>query len=162
MGCDIHLYVEYSDDGKRWRNFAGRLNPGRYYGLFNVIAGVRGNEDQLYTPRGLPDDISWRTASDNRLYIVPDGPGDNNDEDSVMASKAKEWVEKGYSKYTDDDKKFISHPDWHSHSWLEVAEFSRALEVGDGHGEEYGAVLAAMEFLASKGNKVRVVFWFDN
>ena len=62
MGCDIHLYIEsktgLGDFG--WESFGGRIDVGRNYELFGLLAGVRGTREALVAPRGLPGDISVR------------------------------------------------------------------------------------------------------
>ncbi len=54
MGCDIHVFIEYSrkpelekSTGRRfWDNFGARFNPGRDYLMFALLAGVRGTYDK--------------------------------------------------------------------------------------------------------------------
>ena len=45
MGCDIHLYIEYKNkkvafDGYKdnWHSFGQRINPGRNYAMFALMA----------------------------------------------------------------------------------------------------------------------------
>lgn len=68
MGCDIHVYVESRPDpATAWTPFGGRINPGRDYRLFNLIAGVRADEDSpapLFTLRGLPEGLSYYAQED--------------------------------------------------------------------------------------------------
>ena len=70
MGCDIHCYIEYkkkNDD--HWRSFGGRINPGRNYTLFGVMAGVR-CDGLLYPLRGFPEDAAFQAISDNHLFAT--------------------------------------------------------------------------------------------
>src|SRR5690349_20426391 len=77
MGSDIHLYIEHKRTGpnSRWSSFGGRFNPGRYYGLFAKLAGVRNYREvkPVAEPRGMPADAGWIADADNRLYISEDG-----------------------------------------------------------------------------------------
>lgn len=69
MGCDIHTYLEYADVTDRegqpyWQNFTSN-GGGRDYLMFEILAGVRGGEQQLFEPRGLPEGrLGWRTEED--------------------------------------------------------------------------------------------------
>lgn len=69
---------------------------------------------------------------------------------------------RGYPKDAayEAEKKYVSNPDWHTHSWLTADEFAVAIE---GSGEpEYEAILAAMRSFEAGGAQARIVFWFDN
>jgi hypothetical protein len=166
MGCDIHLYTEYKRPGAtRWISFGKRLNPGRIYGLFAALGDVR--NDYGYTPiaaeRGLPEGVGSEARSDN-MYWITDGEAG---EDEVTREKANYWVENGYSEIVEE--KWVTNPDWHSHSWATVDEFEQAinevfLKDGSWRGDyiEYLAVLASMKEFIKHGCECRVVFWFDN
>lgn len=62
MGTDIHAHVEIKHDGRwiHWRT----CDVHRNYALFNILAGVRGREEDagfdapLCEPRGLPADAT--------------------------------------------------------------------------------------------------------
>lgn len=135
MGCDIHLYIEYKSkktefDGykHKWQSFGGRINPGRNYAMFALMAGVRnyGNElPVLIERRGMPDDAGYYAKDDNQLYI-----SDTPEEGYVTAERAKRWVEQGSSKYIngqDGKPIWVTNPDCHSHSWLTTSEFESIL-----------------------------------
>ena len=79
MGCDIHTHIEMQASDGTWHRAEDVItnpyyepgetypgnNPetyeewydGRNYGLFSVLAGVRGYGPPIIEPRGLPDDI---------------------------------------------------------------------------------------------------------
>ena len=137
MGCDIHLYIEYKSkktefDGydSGWQSFGGRINPGRNYAMFGLMANVRncysdGKLPVLVEPRGMPDDVSYTTMNDNRIYI-----SDDEGEDYVSMETAKRWVKSGSSKFInnkDGNPTWVTQPDWHSHSWLTTSEFESIL-----------------------------------
>lgn len=194
MGCDIHMYIEYANKKRLeetrkkkaegdteareyWRSFGGRMNPGRDYWMFGILSqGVRSDNPNGFPPKGRldRDELSWGTAEDDYLYIVDEGrePGDNE----TTLERALKWASGRFPEtlvYRDGKPRFVSHPDWHSHSWLTPAEYKKALELyqadcdKQGYGykvpSEYKAILAALESLESNGeNEARVVFWFDN
>lgn len=57
MGCDIHFFTEVKLDGK-WHQYAAP-NVSRWYGLFEKMAGVRGDvENAIVPPKGIPADAS--------------------------------------------------------------------------------------------------------
>lgn len=159
MGCDIHCYIEYKrgDRVASWTSFGGRINPGRNYLLFAKIAGVREYDKTISsTPlRGHPEDAGWEAMTDNRL-LVSTIEGDGN----CTPAQAKSWVSCGGSSYTDSTKTYVTHPDWHTHSWLTPDEFAKAIRGTDAL--EYRAILAAMRSFERNGCKARLVFWFDN
>jgi len=176
MGCDIHLYLEYSGEpteGRKryWSGLGGRINPGRDYDLFAKIAGVRDYSDdgakKMFEPRGSPDDMGWAAADDDRLRVIPDG--EDADDREVNRSRAEGWIKHGSRWIALDEERpeyWVSDPDNHSHTWLTPAEFRSVLEAprpdGWGIDEEYWAVLAAAEELERRGRTARFVIWFDN
>jgi hypothetical protein len=135
MGCDIHLYIEYKSkkpryDGREstWRDFGQRINPGRNYALFALMADVRNYDGQLpviVKPRGMPDDATYSTADDNRMYISED-----EGENYVTMETAEGWVKSGSSTFINNNEgkpTWVTNPDWHSHSWLTTSEFESVL-----------------------------------
>lgn len=140
MGCDIHVWLEYSTfnhgdhaateyRGKPyWRAMTDCFNPGRDYLMFGIMAAVRAEEYAIFHPRGLPEGLSYT---------------------------AKESVE----KWGDD---------LHSESWLTTDELAQCLGeyfVRAQHGPydvEWDAIHAAMRAFEERGAKARLVFGFDN
>lgn len=159
MGCDIHCYIEYkrpSDNRCRWRDFGGRINPGRNYNIFSKMAGARGElSDAVVAPRGFPNDAAYKSSDDYWLYI-----SDSGNENTCTKEQAERYIAYG-CKYKDTEKRWVSHPDWHTHSWLSADEFERATN-DDFDKPEYTAILAAMLSFESCGYESRLVFWFDN
>lgn len=160
MGCDIHAYIEYRNPkypDQKWRSFGGRIDPGREYDLFGRIAeGVRSAPPSAIALRGLPEDIGYRADEDAYRYVS------DSKEDSryVTPEKAEKWKKFG-STYKPGTTDWISHPDWHSHSWINADELAEAINDTK-PGFEYLAVLAAMRTLNAHGLESRLVFWFDN
>ncbi|MBU2233152.1 MAG: hypothetical protein KKG69_17950 [Alphaproteobacteria bacterium] len=172
MGCDIHCYIEHATPGDNpyWMSFGGRINPGRDYQMFSLLADVRNYDPKtpvLVEPRGLPDGMGYAASSDAYLYVsddlaVTDGCCSQKD--------AERWVSSGLSTWIGDDKKRVTGPDWHSHSWMTLDEWRSAVNA---HAEglasggwkidpAYLAVTEAMQAFENAGEIVRIVFWFDN
>lgn len=169
---------------RSWRDFGDRINPGRNYSIFASMAGVRCNEPEpIVQPRGFPSDAGWAARSGNNLYIVDH---DTDAEGHCSRDQAMRWVASGSSEYVGDEKPeppaegeitefegvvvatknptWVTHPDWHTHSWLTTDEYARAIrKVGKPSEEpEYYAILAAMRQFEAAGFDARLVFWFDN
>lgn len=171
MGCDIHCYLQYTntygeDEPVYVHSWGGRINPGRNYSMFSLMAGVReyGDRKALFQPRGLPEKIGWQAEADNRFFVSDDK---SDYERYVTWEDARKWVEKGYSilqtvaegRYT-----YVTNPDWHSHSWLNAKELGKVFtayrtQTGESAPKEWLALLAALKAL---GPTAIVVFWFDN
>lgn len=62
MGCDIHLHVEIKIDGK-WEHWSAP-DVERWYSLFGLMAGVRGESGPVVQPRGIPEDATMLTRRD--------------------------------------------------------------------------------------------------
>jgi hypothetical protein len=162
MGCDIYMYLEYKDPKRErvWWNGWPRINPARDYLLFGKLAGVREPDHQMFAPRGLPTESNYYSQDDAYIFIDKE-----ESENYCTLADAKRW---GRPIIERDGKPVKTlHPDWHSHSWLTLDEFSQALEKkvkGQtySHDPEYFALQAAAKVLESAGNEVRFVFWFDN
>lgn len=168
MGCDIHCYIEYQPrDSQSWKGFGGRLNPGRNYTMFGQLAGVRSEGRPAVSPRGFPSPTGYVAIMDNQLYIS-DSPTTVDHEEYVTSERAAEWVKSGSSTYLlrDGQRYAVTHPDYHSHSWLTPDEWEAAIRMTQAWEDypipEYEAMLAALRSFEQQGFKARVVFWFDN
>lgn len=169
MGCDIHMYVEYTEkkeEEKWWLSFGGRFNPGRNYDLFAILADVRNYDGAkcIYPPRGLPEPLGFRATWDYYLRVNKSAKSvDECFEGQCLQSHADKWTATGQSVWRDDSKDVVSNPDWHTPSWLYVDELEEVLKKSKwSFGREYKALLAAMKSLKNDNYLVRVVFWFDN
>lgn len=157
------------------------------------------------SPKGLPEKISWRVEDDvfenvNDQYSSGEGLHYTSYESALKYTQryGSEWVRRdgydgplvyakgldaygGYPTPVKDQKKTydwkITHPDWHSHSWLTASELQA---VVDSYGEmgrkiwpaedpytvpaEVQAWLAVLRALDAHPNVIqsRLVFWFDN
>ena len=160
MGRDIHLYPEYrriSPDGVNpWYNFSGKFNSPRNYDLFAALgASVRSSISPL---RGCPKDVAWITKYDAYLFVE----NVNTDKDGYCSlENATKWVKQGISKWNDNGTA-VTHPDWHSHTWLTFTEWKKAINKVKDLEHEYKALTQAMKYLVKNGYEVRFVMWFDN
>lgn len=131
MGCDIHLYLENveavtingKDTGETHVNSIARFRPGRSYAMFSLMAGARRDEEFiLFEPKGLPEKLGYEAESDNWLFIYAEA---DDYEGYCTREQAEKWVKSGSSTWRDDKQKYVSHPDWHTHSWLNLQEFEQ-------------------------------------
>lgn len=168
MGADIHCYVEYkvtTPHGESWWSYGSRVNPGRDYGLFGYIAGVRYEEAPTpIPPRGYPKDLGFWARID--LFIRISNSEDADDSEGTCSPEtAVSW---GGKIVEDNGNRFTENPDYHSHTWLTTEELAMIIGLHEGveeHGEvgvEYHALLGSMKALEARGHPARVVIWFDN
>ncbi len=140
------MYIQYKNKkyDESWNNFGGRINPGRNYDMFGILAsGVRTDWNKSFNPRGLPNKISLTIEEDlhNPIY---------NDKHNICNR---------------DD---VINPDSHSHNYLSVDEYNQALkwyreQTKSKPPLEYKVLLKLMRELENKKqNEVMIVFWFDN
>jgi hypothetical protein len=179
MGCDIHVYVEYSDDGEYWQNLTDNAGS-RNYVMFGVLAGVRLEHLTVFSPKGLPDGkLGYITEDAHWINVARDGKPEQAEWDGwTSLESAARWVKSKYSEPEYDDSgriRRVTNPDHHSHSWLNSDELNLALlrypdaakgVWGDSGGvqlpHEWVAIRAAMRAIEENGGLARVVFWFDN
>lgn len=185
MGCDIHTFIEYSDfihsdhdhiapelrGTPYWRCLGGRFNPGRNYGMFGILAGVRTTDHQLFKQRGLPEGkLSWEVEDYMRIRIADEG--EEPTEGEVSLATAQNWTQGRYSETVtelDGKPRWVTNPDLHSSSWLTSAELRQVIarycfETSYGtYDVGWDAILAAMEAIEARpGCQARLIFCFDN
>ncbi len=101
--------------------------------MFGAMAGVRTDHIPFITPRGAPDDMAYHAFDDYSIYVVDTQVASTDNEDGCFTysrAHADEYVGKGYCRYIsrgDQDKKWVTNPDWHSASWLSTAEYELAI-----------------------------------
>lgn len=174
MGADIHMYIQYKNKKSNyWNCFADRINPGRNYTMFAILAKVRGEFPESFEPKGIPEhELSYSCKDD--LYLYVDDKLQNEDGFTSL-EKALKWKENHGCKIIEKNGEpyKVEHPDWHSHTWLTIKELKKAYKLylkyaSEEWGEdvkipsEYQAILDVMKSLKKSGNKVELVFWFDN
>lgn len=190
MGTDIHAFVEVDSggdepfgDGADIRCFnRGEFFVPNDYDLLNALGDGRSRSLDpeevrrwaLIPPRGLPSNTS--PAVLDRYYHPVLGAGEQPDPvlsfwpnlPPVSREITDRWVGAGWSHLAPGSSVRVSHPDWHTPSWLLLTEVYAALShfgiVVEGLAPEFRVVLRVMEeFEALLGSgRTRLVFWYDN
>jgi len=151
MGCDIHVYIEYWNP--RWFqnnpfasvNSFGRegIYISRNYALFAHLAGVRDYSGYyggpLFPPRGIPEQpaLSWEIREQYFVSVRETDDADDNEHCCSLAN-AEDWVRHGSSYWAHERHewaklqlergyRYVSGPDWHTASWLTLAEAEQVL-----------------------------------
>ncbi len=92
------------------------------------IAGPGVNElecvRESFESRGLPKLISYPVEWKYTLFVH-----DNDEKDSCTRSQAEKWVSSGSSEWWNEDHSRVTHPDWHSASWLNAQELEQVQEA---------------------------------
>lgn len=138
MGCDIHAYIEmYNSNNKDpfVDCFAENISIGRDYKLFGLLAGVRSMHPENLDPKGIPTAPGLSYMCTHHYYLsVCDSHNRNNTvyhtgcydgSRCVSTEEAEKMVSEGRSKYVDAQKTLITNPDWHSATYLCLAEMMR-------------------------------------
>ena len=173
MGCDIHAFVEYTNDDENKSQTSETLEIPRDYKLFTVMAlGEGGLTDDLpYPPRGIPSKLSaeakdyFYTPAAEVQEMMEEWFGDDEDEPFQPEEYAKEHGEYAYQELLAHN--LLPTPELYSHSWLTLEELKEVLNYGklskENLSEEFTMILTSMEKLAENygSNNVRIVFCFD-
>jgi hypothetical protein len=129
MGTDIHAYIDYDEkiNNDVVAYPLARIYIDRDYWLFTIMAGIRSASIQEQTPisppKGLPERMSWRVQNDAYLMVVEDGIDGHHINNGCCT---REYAE-SYGKYTDETKRYVHHPDWHSHTWFTLNEVNQII-----------------------------------
>jgi len=161
MGCDIHLYIEYSEDGgKSWTADPGHVTrtimglytdieeascAHRNYRLFAKLSNVRGSGP---TPRGLPKNLSETIKQASQLW--------KNDCHSHSYITPKQFEKRLCTlNYTEADFKSAVPTAFGGFGYPNIVAHYRKI---------VNEKKAELEFLGGDPNKVkcRIVFWFDS
>lgn len=125
MGCDIHVYLELVEEisvDKEYIYSVAEFYPGRNYWLFSLMAGVRNDSNPnllLFPPKGLPKEVGYIARYENELFVPENYTGE---ERTTSRENADKWIAAGKSKQGYHGEKWVTNPDWHSHSWLTTKE----------------------------------------
>ncbi|WP_444917490.1 hypothetical protein [Microbulbifer sp. JMSA003] len=169
MGRDIHLYVETSfghkehfSDVAYMRAFAegGSIDIARNRELFGL----------LYSNKGLPNILSDEICREFYNYVRE--PDENlRTLDYIDRKDADKIIAEGRGHYRSlygQENKWISETDWHSPSYLTLAEVLQTVETTGFHFNrlpaDFRVVIKLLEALEGEYDTVcaRIVFWFDN
>lgn len=164
MGCDIHMYVEYTRDAyKGWhcgdyfhkrdpyndKEDASRIElyDDRNYPLFAVLANVRNNGDYqcIDSPRGLPEDVTPYVKSEYESWGI--------DAHSCSYLTLREIYE---FQTNNNPTSFMGYP-------ILKTIIDRLIRRADELWLTYDFEWKdpSPEVL-KKGEQIRIVFWFDN
>jgi len=142
MGCDIHAFLEVRSRKSGDWLYYGEVDIGRYYELFERMAGVRGSvSNAMVQPRGLPVDLSPMTG------LLREHWGGDGHSDSWLTAEEMAQLDK----------------------WYQVrGKASKSLFVRD-HAENlylFGNDITSWWLYPSERPReiidIRLVFWFDN
>jgi hypothetical protein len=165
VGTGIHVMIEYEMEIRGnfvWQDFS---NPylQRDYGMFSLMAKVRGSNENSFNPRGFPEDASIGSRHSYYFFIIDDNEIEHLQSGLISKETAKKFIEMGS---VDVGDRLISNIDYHSASWLTTGEFEKCIDMHrDLHYSihvNYLAVLASMKEFEKHGSNCRLVFWFDN
>ena len=163
MGCDIHGYIESRPNLEHNQNYWHKdadLHLGRNYAMFGFLAGVRGLNEPIVEPRGFDDNSSLKWEYCLR---VNDEQYSQDAEGYTSKERADKYVAGGYSRMIGE---MVTHPDWHTASWLTADEMKKVLlayketytDLRMKYDAMWDAVLAMLKCIPNS----RFVFWFDN
>lgn len=142
MGCDIHLHIEYRINGK-WEHYASP-NVGRWYDLFSIMAGVRGEYTPIVEPRGFPSDATMFTRWDYERWGLDAHTASYLQNREIV--QLKEWLKK--QEKVDNTWYDLEHTVLHT--YMGGNELCAFLLYDD------------CEYAPKGTDAVRLVFWFDN
>lgn len=167
MGADIHAFVESVDSSRvnTWVDSVAELTLPRDYYMFGLLAGVRGIEGPVFPNRGIPKVTGWTVRNRFHLYVLTDdeaAEGHLREMGTVTPEEAADYLAYS-SQYMPGNERYITHPDWHSASYLNAREYEQVLAeykrtFGCRPGRLYEAVA---DFLFAIPDS-RIVFWFDS
>jgi len=131
MGCDIHCYIEYDlfkqENGEPYMTQWAHPHVSRDYVLFATLSGPRwepwmGMAGEAKGLEGLA--LSIETFNEYHLRIDDEHPDKRQ---RTSSEHAAQYVKNGASYVERFDRKYVTHPDWHSASWLTAPELEAAM-----------------------------------
>lgn len=180
MGTDIHAFVEYDDGEGQQPEFEemgaihsisrAELEIERNYELFDRLAAARASQMEtpdikphMRSPKGLPNIVSYVVT---RRWCVATTPPEHTWIGDIPLLVYPKF--QGATALMElDEVPAIRNPNWHSASWMSLAELEEIVTEMDidGCGPEVGIRIAivAMRMLEERYGQghSRLVFWFD-
>ena len=170
MGADIHAYIEIRDrfPDEQWKSFSlGELTLQRDYQAFAALAGVRKTQgfSELIPPRGFPSDAAEVTFLDFHVPILEDHQAEQispwHDTPCILRSN----IPSNIPIVKRDGRDYADGDEYHSHSYLSLAEINECLAHAklslENIGTTFQATIAMMTTLEKEYDS-RLVFWFDS
>lgn len=133
MGTDIHIHMEYRSRKKQYR-YGGKVYGERLYGVFEVFAGVRLRDKPLFSPRGLPGDVTKAV-----LQAYKDWKPDNHHASWLTTAELRDCLDEA-------QKRLVAVKEPADNDWL----------------RPYERIYEYMMDYEKAGEPSRIVFWFDN
>ena len=157
MGTDIHVYPEVVR--MDFVRPLGGVAVQRDYGLFGVLALHREGAP-VVPPKGMPENPGWLAHGDYYLRIRKNGEEEKGGR-TCSPEEAERWIRAGLSRKVGD---LLTHPDWHTPSWLDVCELEEACAEYRRRfvrpSLDLEGLTAMLRAHRSDGSP-RLVFWFD-
>ncbi len=142
--------------------------------LFSLLAGVGGEGEALFAPKGIPTMCSWRVQAAYTVIAIDDAKWTLGHEESsypryIKRSQAEELINEGQSRYFNKKLGEILDYDAHTFSWFMVEELQeihhkyQTLEDGWPQTiEALNAIIALMKALDNgQAGRTRFIFWFE-
>lgn len=193
MGCDIHSFIEirtkdkwelceipyfteydYKKTRKYEKNFTAHPFDWRSYGMFSVLAGVRGSAKPITPPKGIPEDVSsdisknweqWGSDGHTPSYYVL--------RELLEFNFLQNFTYETFASYGGEDEILISNPNKFGNTFNSRMICLEKVRPKDGYERKgkitYKTFLGELFFLQldemcdiKNPEDVRIVFWFDN
>lgn len=164
MGCDIHSVGQVRNSANHpWRSMVARVaGDHRDYEVFSAFAGVRGEVEPRWAPRGFPDDIVLVEVTRDRRHGLIVGASVRMDPSHVEDREFKDI------SFVDNGVLWLGE---HTFSWLTLdeveqiaAKYSPRLGYPKDGVKKYVDSLTALAKREDITDKtcVRIVFGFDS
>ncbi len=124
---------EQKEFAKKFEDYVATLNDKEKEQIGKELrdSGITMGQES-FEPRGVPKDADYFKAISDYTMWVREEESANAEEHECSRKKADEWIKNGSSKVwdTDEDGKVsrITHPDWHSASWLSTDEIEELIK----------------------------------
>lgn len=185
MGCDIHIYRERFANGRwesvdNWTNeygdgedvsYPNQCYEGRNYDFFGLIAGVRREFSQSFSPRGMPLQCDERIArvadhghSHSYLYLHElrelNAWAQTNTLPVSGMMNAAQWEKLKASIDAGQPDWNLLYPYCQATTSREYVDFHVEVPVSFNIGGSLEQIIESFDGI--EGENHRVVFWFDN
>lgn len=135
MATDIWIHIEYKSRHKNKFVYDREVDGERVYILFGALAGTRGSCEPVYSPRGLPNDVTSHT-----LRIYNEFGKDAHTPSWLTTEEQRDCIDQAIKVFSKEySLKEVN-------SWL----------------SPYEKIFEYMKNKEDKGDLCRIVFWFDN